>query len=365
MLPIGDHRPSPRNQKPVRCEFDDGDTGVMTDTNAHLASSAPDPATVQRALDRAGRAPSIHNTQPWRWEFDGAELRLYRDNDRLLASADPTGRQLVISCGTMLHHLRTVLAAEGWHTDIERIPDIARPDLLARLAFRPWPDPPDGILARASAIESRRTDRLPLTAPTGWDQVMRAARMLTSPHEIALDVLGDPARAILANASQEATAKRRYDMDYQAELHWWTGHSPSREGIPSSALPSGAEAFRVPIARKFPTAQHSDRRRDVEDHAALVVLSTVGNGLIDWLRVGEALSAVLLECTRAGLATCALTHITELVTARKALENLTAGSGVPQVLVRVGGAPLEPAPAPPTPRRGVDEFLTIVSTSTN
>ncbi|MFE3445180.1 Acg family FMN-binding oxidoreductase [Nocardia sp. NPDC059180] len=332
----------------------------MMDSTAHVAISAPDLPTVRLALQRAGRAPSIHNTQPWRWEFDGTSLCLYRDNDRLLTAADPTGRQLVISCGAMLHHVRTVLAAGRWRTDLERVPDPGRPDLLARLTFRRWADPPEGIMARAAAIEARRTDRLPLAAPPGFEEVVRSARMLASPHEIELDVLDDRARPLLAEASREAGAKRRYDVDYQAELHWWTGHSPDREGIPRTALPSGAEAVHVPVARTFPTPPHSQRRGDIDDHAKLVVLSSAGNSLTDWLHVGEALSAVLLECTRAGLATCALTHITELAGARRSLEGLTVCDGVPQVLLRVGAAPADLTSAPPTPRRPVGEILTVL-----
>ena len=34
------------------------------------------------------------------------------------------------------------------------------------------------------------------------------------------------------------------------------------------------------------------------------------------LRCGEALSAVLLECTVAGMATCTLTHMTEIAQSR-------------------------------------------------
>ncbi|NEW46899.1 hypothetical protein GV792_01395 [Nocardia cyriacigeorgica] len=332
----------------------------MMDSNAHVATLAPDLPTVRAALRRACRAPSVHNTQPWRWEFDGTTLSLSRDDDRRLAAADPTGRQLVISCGAVLHHLRTVLAAGGWRTDVERAPDPARPDLLARLTFRRWADPPDAVVARAAAIEARRTDRLPLAAPAGFEEVARSARMLASPHEIEVDVLDDRARPLLAEASREADAKRRYDMDYHAELHWWAGHSPDRDGIPHTALPSGAEAGHVPVARTFPPPAHSERRRDIDDQAKLVVLSSAGNSLTDWLRVGEALSAVLLECTRAGLATCALTHITELVGARATLEGLIACDGVSQVLLRVGAAPADPAPAPPTPRRPVGEILTIL-----
>ncbi|MGQ4600971.1 Acg family FMN-binding oxidoreductase [Nocardia sp. R6R-6] len=332
----------------------------MTDSNAHTAPAVPDQSALVAAVELAGRAPSVHNTQPWRWEFDGAELRLYRDNDRLLVSADPQGRQLVISCGAVLHHLRTVLAARGWHADTQRVPDLGRsPDLLARVTFRAWPDPPAGVLTRAAAIERRRTDRLPMYPPHRFSELVHTARMLTSPHDVELDVLDDSARPLLAAASEQAAAARHYDMDYRTELHWWAGHLSTREGVPRTALISDAEAARVPIARSFPSAPHSERRGELDDQAGLLVLSSTGNTIADWLHTGEALSALLLECTAEGLATCALTHITELPAARNAIDSALSSAGVPQVIVRVGVAPTEPEPGPPTPRRPVSEILTI------
>jgi hypothetical protein len=56
----------------------------------------------------------------------------------------------------------------------------------------------------------------------------------------------------------------------------------------------------------------------------------------DALNCGEALSTVLLECTRAGLATCTLTHITELAESRAVIQDLTGSRAFPQVLIRVG-----------------------------
>ncbi|WP_336082771.1 Acg family FMN-binding oxidoreductase [Nocardia sp. SSK8] len=332
----------------------------MTDSTATRASLAPDLSTITAALWRARRAPSIHNSQPWRWEFDGTHLYLYRDESRHLTAADPSGRQLVISCGAMLHHLRTVLAATGWRTDLDRFPDPARPDLLARLDFRPWPDPPEGVGARAAAIERRRTDRHPLAAPEDFGEVLRAARMLASPHRIELDVLSGETRPVLAESSREAEAKRRYDMGYQAELRWWAGHSADYQGIPAAALLTGAETERVPVARRFPAATSPGPPSGAQDRAELVVLSSDGDTIGDWLHVGEALSVVLLEFTRAGEATCALTHITELPGARRTLEQLVAGHGVPQVLIRVGRAPVDAGPAPVTSRRPVEEILTVL-----
>lgn len=79
----------------------------MTDKDVPGATSPPDRATLLAAMRVAARAPSVHNTQPWRWVYRDGQLFLYRDDERLLTSADPSGRQLVISCGTMLHHAGT------------------------------------------------------------------------------------------------------------------------------------------------------------------------------------------------------------------------------------------------------------------
>ena len=71
-------------------------------------------------------------------------------------------------------------------------------------------------------------------------------------------------------------------------------------------------------------------------------------------------SRVLLECTPARLATCALTHITELAATRDIIADLIGRpAAMPQVLIRVGIAPaLEDIPAP-TPRRPLNDVLLI------
>ncbi|MEV6426376.1 hypothetical protein [Nocardia sp. NPDC051463] len=330
----------------------------MTSTGVPSAPAVPDHPAILAALRLASRAPSVHNTQPWRWVFDGVRLNLYRDPDRQLTAADPLSRQLVISCGAMLHHVRTALAAQGWHTDTVRLPEPTRPEYLAALDFRPWPDPPEGIRARARAIERRRTDRLPMGEPHDWPQLVHAARMLVTPHELEFDVLDDSASPQLAAASEQTKALRRYDMSYQTELHWWAGHADTPEGVPTSSLVSDEEFSRVSVGRTFPSAPHSMRRAEMEDKARLLVLSSPGESIPQWLHTGEALSAVLLECTAIGLSTCALTHVTELPATRKILAGMLTHPGVPQVVIRVGTAP-EADDQPPTPRRPLSDILEI------
>ncbi|MFD7847188.1 Acg family FMN-binding oxidoreductase [Nocardia sp. NPDC059764] len=317
----------------------------------------PDPGTVSAVIELAARAPSVHNSQPWRWRFDGTHLDLFADAERLLSAADPLGRQLVISCGAMLHHVRAAFAERGWHTDIVRVPQAKRPDHLAVIGFRPWVDPPPEIRAHAHAIARRRTDRLALLEPSGWEDLVPRLRALAATRDVRLDVLAESARPRLAALSREYATLRGHDQFYDLELHAWAGNSDTRDGVPPTALASDAEFARVGVGRVFPPGPRSTRRGPRTDHARLVVLSALPDSVPQWLRIGEALSAVLLECTAAGLATCTLTNITELPPGRDFLARMIGGPGIPQAVIRIGSPPDE-TPAPPlTPRRPVTDIL--------
>src|SRR4051794_5877146 len=56
-------------------------------------------------------APSKHNTQPWRFVVRGQSLELLTDTRRALPQSDPLMRELVISCGTALHHVQVAATA--------------------------------------------------------------------------------------------------------------------------------------------------------------------------------------------------------------------------------------------------------------
>ena len=78
---------------------------------------------------------------------------------------------------------------------------------------------------------------------------------------------------------------------------------------------------------------------------------------LDVLRCGEALSAVLLECTVAGLATCTLTHMTELAPSREIVRGLTGQRGMPQLLIRIGQSSVDDAERRTTPRKALTDVL--------
>ena len=96
------------------------------------------------------------------------------------------------------------------------------------------------------------------------------------------------------------------------------------DGIPPSSLPSDAETERVDIGRTFPVVEHPERRPQIaRDPSKVLVLSALDDTRRDTLRCGEALSVTLLEATTAGMATCPLTHMTEVAASRDIVSALT------------------------------------------
>jgi hypothetical protein len=316
---------------------------------------------LQDAVGLACRAPSLHNSQPWRWISDGTGLHLFADRSRLIWSADGAGRELLLSCGAVLDHLLVAMAAAGWDTAVERFPDPHDPDHLAIVRFTAADTVTEAQRRRADAIPRRRTDRLPFDEPSRWAQIEPRLRLSVITYHVMADVVLDSDRPTLAEASRLTEQLREYDPSYQSELDWWTSPFASGDGVPPSALVSEFEAGRTDVARAFPSAAHGDRRTGIPaDRSKIFVLSTHNeDARLDVLRCGEALSGVLLEATLAGLATCTLTHMTELMASRDIIRRLTGQIGSPQLLIRFGVAPSDDQVVPATPRRPLTDVLEL------
>ncbi|MCE5292278.1 MAG: hypothetical protein LLG14_24000 [Nocardiaceae bacterium] len=327
-----------------------------------MALTLPRIDTITKAVALASRAPSLHNSQPWRWRFDRDGLKLYAEPQRLIQATDSGGRELVLSCGAALDHLRAAMASMGYRSFAERFPNPNDPLFLARVEFVRSGYVTDAERDRIDALELRRSDRSPFAPPAGWSNFETVLRN-TLGSAVLMTVLPPNVRADLARASWLADSSRRYDSQYHSELHWWTGHVHDREGVPPQMLPTAETSAKVPIGRAFPVideAQPSDSEPSA-DGATVVVLSTDTDNRPDILRCGEAMSVVLLEATMAGYATCPVSHVVELPSSRSIVQKLVGGNVLPQVLIRIGAAPAEGLQPSLTPRRSVDEILEIVT----
>jgi hypothetical protein len=252
------------------------------------------------------------------------------------------------------------MAAAGWRSQIDRFPNPDSPNHLASIEFTPAQFVTERDRRLASAIGARRTDRLPFSAATEWQSIEAVVASSANRQAVHLEVIADRLQLRLEEAAQIADSLRMYDTPYHNELHWWTAPFEPSEGIPYSALVSAAEGDRVGIGRAFPVPRRPERRLEIpEDRAKILLLSTDGDTRADALAAGEALSAALLECTMAGLATCPVTHLTEVTVTRELIRSLTDHDAAPQVLIRVGVVPVTEKVPPPTPRRPLSAVLRL------
>jgi nitroreductase len=325
-----------------------------------VTSHGPLVAAVQDAL----RAPSVHNSQPWHWRTGVDEVQLFADPQRHLAATDPDRRDLVLSCGAALHHLRVALAARGLGAAVRRLPDPEDTTHLASVTVRGDADPADAELF--PAIFQRRTDRRRMSHRPVPAEHLQALVAQAAHHGAALVPVTDPARRHeLLAAIVDAERGLRAQAGYAGELRTWSNRLPGgRDGVPAAnvAAPLTGTLEPSPL-RRFGHAglaqapQRPGHGRG-DDAAVLLVVTTSGDQTLDRLRAGEATSAVLLAATRSGLATTPLSQALEIETSRLRLQRDVLGVPEhPQLVVRVGwrasGAPDLPA----TPRRELRSVL--------
>ncbi|BBY62222.1 nitroreductase family protein [Mycolicibacterium helvum] len=315
-----------------------------------MSAQFPDPDVVRAVLTLATQAPSVHNSQPWRWQVGPHSLHLYADRSRHLPKVDPDRRDLLVSCGAVLHHCAVALAAMGWGAKIRRFPNPVDPDHLASIEVHPQ-RPGELDITLAAAIARRRTDRRNYSAwpVPGGDIALMGARAARAGVMLRqLDLLPHLSAIIAASVR-----KHTDDTDYLLELNAWSGRYGSVAGVPARNTPTSDAHAAVP-ARVFagPVLAQPVETSPDEDNAVLLALGTETDDDLARLRAGEATSLVLLSATAMGLATCPVTEPLEIPETREAVRSDVFGtSGYPQMMLRVGWAAVNADPLPATPRR--------------
>jgi Nitroreductase family len=317
-------------------------------------------ALFRKAVERASWAPSVHNTQPWQFVVRPGVLELHGDSDRQLRALDPTGRQMVISCGCALFNARVGLAAER-AVQVDRLPDLARPELLARITPRDEPAPWTPLVRLDPMIEKRHTNRRDFFDEEVPPDVIYELTNAADQEESSLVQIVKPEhKMVAAQLSRDAETVQNIDPGYQAELQAWTTTDLRRpDGVPVSAIPRTDSRFETEgLIRDFDVAGRGwlPRLRQSSLNHCLMVLGTAKSTRSAWLRAGEALQRILLEATRFDLVVSIASQVAEVPSTRDRLRKELNLEFHPLLLMRIGRA----APTPASKRR---DLATIISES--
>ncbi|BBY37316.1 NAD(P)H nitroreductase [Mycobacterium mantenii] len=324
-----------------------------------MTTRFPDEGTVRTVLALASRAPSVHNTQPWRWLVGRESLHLYSELDRQLPNTDPDGRDLILSCGAVLNHCTVAFAAVGWQAKVTRLPNPDDPSHLAAIELvRATADSVD--IALAAAIPRRRTDRRHYSSwpvPVG-DIALMAARAARNGVTLCQVEDTDRLHKLVTQSVWD-----HMNHDYLVELTAWSGRYASEAGVPARNTPQSDPSARIP-GRLFagPALAMPSGSSAAEDNAVVLALGTRSDDRLAQLRAGEVTSIVLLTATSMGLASCPVTEPLEVAETREAVRaEIFGGSSHPQMLLRIGWAPINADPLPSTPRRDFSDVVEWMS----
>jgi hypothetical protein len=305
-------------------------------------------------------APSSHNTQPWLFRIRGDEVELYADRTRSLRVVDPDDRELIISCGATLAHLRIAVRHFGYLGTVEVLPDPGDPDLLARLrlGFHGEKSVEENLLFHA--IPKRRTNRLPFSSDPIPEKLIAALETVADSEGTWLQAIRDEETRyamadLVASGDRIQWANKRFRLELAAWVH--ANHSHRGDGIPGYAqgiddLMSYAGPL---VVRTFDMGegQAAKDRQVATGSPALMVLGTQGDTPRDWIAAGQALAKVLLRARVEDVWASFLNQPVELPDLRTRLAAVIRCAGFPQLILRFGfGQEIKP-----TPRRPVAEVL--------
>lgn len=304
-------------------------------------------------LNLTVRAPSSHNSQPWVFRFNSESVELLADRTRALPVNDPDDRELVVSCGAALFHLRIAALHLGLTAKTTLLPDESDPDLLARVELATAAQAPGPVADLVKAIPRRFTCRQRFTAePVPAAVLAELAHAAREEWGELVVLASEAARRDAAALIAEGDAMLWANPSWRRELAAWM--HPRRRGdglvVPGLAWPVAQWVVRSfdmgggVAAKDQQLAEHSP---------VLALLTTVANRPRCWLEAGQALARVLLTACSFGLQASYLNQPVQVAVLRPRLTGL-AGAGVPQVLLRIGYPEAE---QPASPRRAVEEVV--------
>lgn len=309
-------------------------------------------------LNYAILAPSGHNTQPWLFKIIDDKIELYADRTRSLPVVDPDDRELTISCGAALYHMKLAIRHFGYEDVVETITDNST-DLLARIGIGARREPIYEEWLLFHAITKRRTNRMKFEDKKIPESLLSRFHAAATENGVWLHLATEEQKQSIADLIAEGDKIQMSDKSFRRELASWThsNRSHSKDGMPGYAFGVGDLMSYVGpfIVRTFDLGkgQAAKDRELVRSCSRLAVLGTGTDEPQDWLWTGMALAKIMLMARAENIWCSFLNQPIEVTALRGRLRTLLGKNGPPQLLMRMGyGEDVKP-----TPRRPVDDFL--------
>jgi hypothetical protein len=264
-----------------------------TDQPAQPIDSQAKTQALADAVTAAGYAPTLQGTQPWRWRLGDNQLDLFEDRERVRQIDVADSRLALLSCGAALHHAFISLAADGWHAIVSRLPTGEHPDHIARI---------------------RLDHRIPVQPAATQDLQNLARRRKGAGSAFDVPIDADKLRSLSKAVESEGALLQVLR--------------------PNEVLDLVIAAQHTPHSHTDAALEHNLLARSQDRTVRLAVLFGRQERRLDWLRAGEALSALWTTATELGLSVKPLCGAAETEATRAVMSRRVPARSYPYLLLR-------------------------------
>jgi hypothetical protein len=227
------------------------------------------------------------------------------------------------------------------------LPDPGEPLLVARVSWQRRAAAAEYEQQLYSQVRRRRTHRGgfgPVPIPPGLVAMLQEGAERDGAMLRIVRSAGN--RAVLAAAVETAEQALELDGTYARELASWATPpgSSRRDGVPHTAYPARPE-LTLPYfpGRDFAQghrwgAAESSPSAAPRSAGLMCILTTAGDGLIDWVNAGQALQRALLTGATCGVAAALHSQPLERARLREFLRTQLCDGAYPQLVLRLGTA---------------------------
>lgn len=294
-----------------------------------------------KCVNLAAQAEEWH---PWQFRLADKFVELSAITGGALETADPEGRETMIQCGGALSQLKLALKRHGWLGRVELFPDMADPDLVARIHYGTGPASTAHDAALFKVMAQKRNKSATWSEPPVSPAMLEAIQSHGVGDKAWLEFSQCDASRERLIALAESDAGRPAVAGYQLA-------APENSRGTHWTRPLLTFVVGAGDSHKF-TVEPGDKRAG--EMGVLAVIKTKTDDKHGWLATGEAQSRIKLQARALDLPSQVFNRVFKNRRIREVLRMSIGRKGFVQAIVGFGSQPAHwtgAAPEQPLPGR--------------
>lgn len=321
---------------------------LFNPAQAESSSAHNGMAKLKAIIQYGALAPSTHNAQMWQLKIlSEREIIVMRDQTRALPRVDPDHREAFISLGAFIENMVEAAPAFGLTASVQILASNPAATEVARITFRTQTSPANTGRVLEN-IKNRHTLRIPYLKKALSDQDLAA--IFASSRYSAYFPLASREGQYLKTAIIESARQQVFNDPKQDELAGWIRFSKKEADAAQDGLTpemmglSGIVKWFVSVfynrntvlGRSFRNQTIAAARKQAENCAGFVILTSPDNSAESWLNAGRSLEEFLIKTTERKIAVQPMSSPLEESPWRESLGPEVGLTGTVQMILRIG-----------------------------